>query len=267
MNKVSLIMTTYNSKDNFSKSIESAFLQDYPCIEIVVVDGGSTDGTLDIIKKYAFDSDNNCTQERKINLKWISEPDNGIYDGMNKGIHLSTGSIIAVFNDLFTSDHSVSDMVNTIDRDESDGAYADLAYMDGDICKRYWKMGSGSIRSGWMPAHPTMYLKREVYEKYGGYNLSYHSSSDYEFMLRILEGGDIRLSYVPKVIIEMFYGGTSNNGFSGYHRNIHEAYSALKANGISFPMGVIAMRIIRTLKQYLDASHYTKRKEYAYGKQ
>lgn len=271
MQKVSLIMTTYNSKENFSKSIESAVSQDYPCIELVVVDGESTDGTLEMIKRYAAkisaDGDNasgNDVQNREISLKWISEPDKGIYDGMNKGIRLSTGDIIAVFNDLFTSTHAISDMVSAIDKDGSDGSYADLAYMDGEICKRFWKMDRGSINSGWMPAHPTMYLKREVYDEYGEYDLSYHSSSDYEFMLRILKDEKVHLSYVPEVIIEMFYGGTSNNGLSGYPRNIHEAYLALKANGISFPMIVIALRIIRTLKQYRRASAYTESRKDAY---
>ena len=105
-----------------------------------------------------------------------------------------------------------------------------------------------------MPAHPTLYLKREVYEKYGLYDLKYHSSSDYDFMLRILKDGTVKLAYVPEVMIEMFYGGTSNG--SGYWNNVREAYQALLNNRISFPLTAIVCRSFRTLIQYLDAKDY-----------
>ena len=253
MTKVSLIMTTFNCIDHFRMSIESALAQDYPNVELVIVDGGSTDGTMELIRQYADTYADNAARS----IKWISERDNGIYDGMNKGIMMSTGDIIAVFNDLYTCENAITKMVDAIDENDYDGAHADLVYMDGNICKRYWHMGQGNLHFGWMPAHPTLYLKREVYLKYGMYNLKYHSSSDYEFMIRILKGKKrVRLNYIPEVLVSMYYGGTSN-GLKGYPRNILEAYLALAHNHVMFPMMAILCRTFRTFVQYRKAVKYS----------
>ena len=249
--KVSLIMTTYNCREHFEKSIRSALLQDYPNLEIVIVDGGSTDGTVEIIQYHA---ENNADKTKKI--VWKSEPDKGIYDGMNKGILMSTGEVIAVFNDLFTCNDAISKMMRVLQEGNCQGVHADLAYMDGDVCKRLWHMGQGNIHTGWMPAHPTLYLRREIYESYGLYDLKYQSSSDYEFMVRILKNGKVRLAYLPEVMIHMFYGGTSNNGIKGYPRNIWEAYKILLHHHILFPMTAILLRVIRTMKQYRKSVSY-----------
>lgn len=253
---VSIIMTTFNSVSHIRGTLDSVLSQDYPSIEIVIADGGSTDGTLDVIREYAA---------QHPSIDWKSEPDRGIYDGMNKAILRSRGEILAVMNDLFTTTHAVSIMVRAIQEAREKpaaehggddrpvriiGAHADLAYMDGDRVVRRWRMGEGTIRDGWLPAHPTMYLLREVYEEYGLYDLQYHSSSDYEFMIRVLRHPENRLVYVPEEIIHMFYGGTSNAGIRGYLRNTREAYEALKADNIPHPAAVIVKRIARTLRQF-----------------
>lgn len=270
--RVSIIMTTYNSIEHIRDSLDSILSQNYPDLEIAVADGGSTDGTVEIIRKYAATvGDGRSPETADLHqssgefhrcMKWVSGPDHGIYDGMNKAIRMSTGEIIAVCNDLFTTSEAVSTMVAAIRNADNAanvtpsgsyhiiGAHADLAYMDGSRVVRKWRMGEGRIEDGWLPAHPTMYLKREVYEQYGLYDLNYRSSSDYEFMVRVLRHPENHLVYVPEELIHMYYGGTSNKGFRGYFRNTREAYDALKANEIPHPGAVICRRIIRTLHQF-----------------
>lgn len=242
-------MTTYNSKAHFCKSIASLLEQDYQLLDIIVVDGGSKDGTVDLIR----DAVKEVEEKSGWKLRWISEPDRGIYDGMNKGIQMAEGDIIAVFNDLFTCPDAISRMVKAIDdMPECVGAHADLQYFDEVTGQtvREWKMGEGNIRSGWLPAHPTLYLKKHVYDQYGLYDLSYKSSSDYEFMVRVFKDKDNRLAYVPQVLVRMFYGGTSNGGLSGYFRNTLEAWRALVHNKVPFAGIIIAKRILRTAAQF-----------------
>lgn len=279
MLRVSLIMTCYNCIDHFRTSIENALQQDYPDIEFVVVDGGSSDGTAELIREYderirAMSVGNETTDgDGRVlhrSMRWVSEPDHGIYDGMNKGIRMATGDVIAVFNDLFTRNDAISMLIAAMEQDGADGVHADLIYAEGDVCKRLWKMGDGGIHvtddgrvtypqihTGWMPAHPTLYLRRSVYERFGEYMLALSVSADFEFMLRILAGRDaIRLAYVPEVLISMYYGGASNGGLRGYAENIRQAYIALWRNHVTFPLTAIVCRTIRTVGQYRNASGY-----------
>lgn len=272
MLRVSLIMSCYNSIEHFRASMECALRQDYPDLEFAVVDGGSTDGTPELIREYDERIRENADwhvdgcQRRMV---WVSEPDKGIYDAMNKGIRMSTGDVLAVFNDLFTRTDAVSMLIAAMERDGADGVHADLIYADGDVCKRLWQMGDGGMRVtsrsvsypqihfGWMPAHPTMYLRREVYERFGKYDQALPVSADFDYMLRILTGKDaVRLAYVPEVLIYMFYGGTSNNGLKGYPENIREAYVALWRNHVTFPLTAIVCRTVRTMGQYRKARNY-----------
>lgn len=254
-------MTTYNCRDHFKISMESALSQDYPNLEIVVADGASTDGTTDLIKAYADrvncgpDSDDTVPQKT---IVWKSEKDHGIYDGMNKAIRMSSGDIIAVFNDEFTCPDAVSKYVKKL-REGYDAVHSDLVYADGDVWKRYWHMPGGSLHTGWMPAHPTLYIRRSVYDTYGLYELQYRSSSDYEFMLRILRDKTLRLGYVPEILIKMFYGGTSSAGLKGYAQNTAEAYKALVKNRMAFPLTIIFCRILRTLHQYRQAKQHNRK--------
>lgn len=243
--KVSLILTTYNSKGNLDRTLYSIDKQDYPNIEVVIKDGGSTDGTVQIIQNYAQKHDN---------VIWKSEHDNGIYDAMNQGYKLSTGDIIAFFNDLFTTPHAVSLFVEAIKNGGENciGVHSDLVYATDDKVIRYWRMGQGRIRQGWMPGHPTLYLKREVYEKYGLYNTEYKCSADFEFMVRILKDDVNNLEYIPEVLVKMFYGGTSTRNVSSYWISIKEAYDALVKNHVDHAGWIILLRIIRTMKQFIN---------------
>lgn len=250
--KVSLILTSYNCKDNIEKTLKSIEIQDYPLVEVVIVDGGSTDGTVDVIKEFA--------KSTKYECRWISESDAGIYDAMNKGIKMATGDIIATFNEQFLIVNAISLMVGAIESDGNDGAHADLIYATDEKVKRYWKMGSGCIEKGWMPGHPTLYLKRSVYEKYGLYNTKYKCSADYDFMIRILKDKTLRLAYVPVTIVRMYYGGTSTEGAGSYMLSLKEAHQALKENGIKRAWWIDFRRTIKVLTQFFRAGIYKENK-------
>ncbi len=243
--KVSLILTTYNCQENLKKTLESIDKQDYPDIEVVIKDGASTDGTIDIIREYA--------QKNKDRVLWTSSPDNGIYDAMNQGYKISGGDYILFFNDLFVVSNAISLMVDAIESDdEAVGCHSDLTYSrDGRIVRR-WQMGpQRSIYSGWMPGHPSLLLRREVYEKHGLYRNDLKISSDYEFIARILKNGSTKLAYVPRVLVDMYYGGTSSSGISSYWRSLKEAHRGLKINGYRFAMIIDLNRIIRFVLQFV----------------
>ena len=239
---VSLIMTTCNSRDNFIKSYESVRKQTYPEVEIIVVDGASTDGTVDEIKKRANENPA---------VKWISERDTGIYNALNKGIRMATGDIIAIFNDQYLCDDAIEQYVRAIKENNSDGAHSDLVYMDGNgKTIRRWKMGEGNIGQGWMPGHPTLYLRRQVYEKYGLYKEDYRCAADYEFMVRILKDGHTKLAYIPRELLGMYYGGTSNSDIRAYLISFLEGVRALRENRVKGALWITLRRTIKVLKQF-----------------
>lgn len=243
MKKVSIITTTYNDSANLRRIIRQIEAQDYENIEYIIVDGASKDDTADVIR-----------EAEKLfgdRLKWISEKDSGIYDAINKGLRLATGDYIGMCFDEFASKDVVSKMVAVMEKEGTDGVHGDLNYMDGDKVVRRWHQGQGNIRSGWMPGHPTLYLKREVYEKYGFYKTDYRISADYEFMIRILKDGEVKLSYLPEVLIKMSHGGTSTNSFGAYLESLKEGHRALKENGVKFAFVTDFLRIIRVLLQFV----------------
>ena len=215
--KVSIITTTYNDKENLKKIIAQVKNQDYENIEYVIVDGGSTDGTLEVIAEAAeYFGDR---------LKWISEKDKGIYDVISK-------------------------MVAIMEKEGTDGVHGDLYYMEGDKVVRYWHQGQGNIRFGWMPGHPTLYLRKSVYDKYGLYKTDYRISADYEFMIRILKDDKVKLSYLPEVLIYMSHGGTSTNSLGAYLAGMKEGHRALRENGVRFAWFTDLCRTLRVLAQF-----------------
>lgn len=248
MLKVSLLVTTYNVRDHLRITLDRIAQQDYPDIEVVIVDGLSTDGTVEMIEEYA----GHMKSEDSITVRWISEQDQGLYDAMNKAYRLSTGDIIAVCNDMLYTEDAVSKLVRAIEQGGSSciGAHADLVYVEGEQIVRSWHMGEGSLRQGWMPGHPTLFLKREIYEKYGLYDIRYRCAADYEFMVRFLKDEDNRLAYVPEVLIAMFYGGTSNAGLYNYLVSFRESFHALRTNKVKHPFLITVRRTIRVLRQF-----------------
>lgn len=242
-------MTTYNVKDNLTVTLKSIEAQDYTDIEVVIVDGQSGDGTLDVIREFAG---RHAGESSSVSVLWISEPDRGLYDAMNKAWSMCTGDIVAVCNDRLCSSDAVTKLVRAVEQGGNGciGAHADLVYVDGERVVRTWHMGEGKLSQGWMPGHPTLFLKREVYERYGIYDIGYRCAADYEFMVRFLKDEKNRLAYVPEVLIAMFYGGTSNAGLRNYLVSFREGYRALKENSVPHPLVITVKRTFRVLKQF-----------------
>lgn len=241
--KVSIITTTYNDKENLKKTIAQVKNQDYDNIEYVIVDGGSTDGTREVIEEAAeYFGDR---------LVWISEKDKGIYDAINKGIRLSTGDILGCCFDQYAGPDVISKMVAIMEKEGTDGVHGDLYYMEGEKVVRWWHQGQGKIRFGWMPGHPTLYLKKDVYDKYGLYKTDYRISADYEFMIRILKDNQVKLSYLPEVLIYMAHGGTSTNSLGAYLAGMKEGHRALRENGVRCAWFTDLCRTLRVLAQFV----------------
>ena len=247
--KISVITVSYNSEETIRDTLESVLSQDYKNYEHIIVDGKSSDNTIKIVKEYE--------KKYKGKLKYISEKDKGLYDAMNKGIKMASGDIIGLLNsdDVFASPHVLSTIVKTIEKNDCDGVHADLLYVSPDLKqpKRKWIAGDGKIKNGWMPAHPTLYLKKEVYDKKGLYNLKYKIVSDFDFIVRICTDPSIELKYIHENLIYMRLGGLSSDGLKGYSRNIKEANQILKDNNVKFSELVIFKRILRTIMQIIKA--------------
>lgn len=205
--KISVITVCFNSAKTIEDTIKSVLSQNYNDIEYIVVDGKSTDGTLDILKKY-----------RDQIHRYISEPDNGIYDAMNKGIKSSNGDIIATLNadDFYADETIVGQMVEFVQNNGLDAAYGDLAYIDPNNSNRvvrFWKPGQYNKEAfyyGWVIPHPTFFCRKQVFEKYGYFNNSFQIAADFELMLRFIEKHQIKVGYLPKVIVKMRVGGKAN---------------------------------------------------------
>ena len=243
MKKVSIITTTYNDSASLRKTMQQVDAQDYENIEYIIVDGASKDDTLQVIAE--------AKERFGDRLVWISEKDSGIYDAINKGLRLATGDFIGLCFDQFAGPDVVSKMVAIMEKEGTDGVHGDLNYVDGEKIVRKWRQGQGNIRTGWMPGHPTLYLRKEVYETYGVYKTDYRISADYEYMIRILKDGKVKLSYIPEVLIKMAHGGTSTNGLGAYLEGLKEGHRALKENGVKFAFVTDLLRILRVLRQFV----------------
>ncbi len=241
--KVSVVTATYNDEANLAGIIEQVDRQDYGNIEHIIVDGGSEDGTLELLGREA--------ERTPGRMRWLSEPDHGIYEALNKGIRLAHGDIIGCCFDRFADGHVISRMVEAMERDGTDGVHADLCYMDGERVIRRWHQGQGSIRTGWLPGHPTLYLRREVYERFGCYKTDYRIAADYEFMVRILYRRQVRLSYIPEVMVYMSHGGTSTRSLGAYLQSLREGHRALRENGVPFAWFTDMCRTVRVLSQFI----------------
>lgn len=256
--KISIIVATYNDKEHLKLTLDSILSQDYESYECIVIDGSSGDGTIEILKEYE-----KLFQLRKHDFVWKSEADKGIYDAINKGIMLAQGDLIGVLYDLYADNHVLSKIVSVIKDEKTDGVHGDLVYRSKEKIVRYWKMGQGKIVKGWIAGHPTLYLKKEIYQKYGLYNIDYKCSGDYEFQTRIFKDNIVKLSYIPEVLVYMFYGGTSSNGLHAYMVSLKEGNQALKENGYKFNWWITFRRMIKVLLQFLYG--YRKRKNGKYS--
>ena len=245
--KISIITVSFNSQSTLRRTIESVLSQNYDNIEFILIDGGSTDWTLAIINNY----------KDRINF-FISEPDRGIYDAMNKGIIAATGDVIGILNsDDFYSDETILKKVaDKFNETTCDAAYGDLIYVksiDASKIFRYWKSGYFSVkklRRGWMLPHPTFFVKKSVYEKFGLYNTELNSASDYEMILRLLYNCNIKVNYMSLVMVKMRVGGTSNANFFNRLRANREDAKAWKLNNLDKPFFIQFLKPMQKIKQF-----------------
>lgn len=247
--KVSIITVTYNSAKHLQDCINSVKSQDYPDIEHIVVDGLSRDNTVDIIKA----NDDSIA-------KWVSEKDVGMYDAINKGMKMATGDIIGVLNsdDVLASRDVIESIVDCFQKNKIDTLYGDLVYVDpSDTSKvlRTWKGFSYKrfrFMLGWMPAHPTFYVRRSMIENLGGYESHYFTAADFEFMSRYLYRYRVSSIYLPKLIVKMRNGGASNESLARRIRANRRDYLAMKLNKIPFPFLVSVLKPLRKVPQYYN---------------
>jgi glycosyltransferase involved in cell wall biosynthesis len=245
--KISIITVSFNSQSTIKHTIQSVASQDYQNKEYILIDGASTDWTLDII---SFLKD-------KINY-FVSEKDNGIYDAMNKGIKVATGEIIGILNsdDFYSNNEVLSKVANIFEETDCDCLYGDLVYVDkGDARNivRYWKSGKFSkkkLRMGWMLPHPTFFVKKEIYEKYGLYNIKLKTAADYEMILRLLHNDSIKVEYLPEILIKMRIGGESNSSFINRLKGNYEDNLAWDMNNLRKPPFIRFLKPLRKIIQF-----------------
>lgn len=248
--KVSIITVCYNSKEFIQHAIDSVLNQTYSNIEYIIIDGNSTDGTVDIIKSYGD----------KIS-KFVSEKDKGIYDAMNKGLSYVTGDIVGILNsdDFYISNTIISEIVAQFNTNACDALFADLIFVDRnntDKQVRYWKSKpyiSGSFNQGWHPSHPTFFVKNEFYQNFGLFNCTLKLAADFELMLRFIVKHHAKTFYYAKPIVKMRMGGASTKGFSNLVKQNIECVKSFKINGlrvsIFYPIIRLAPKILQVIKR------------------
>ena len=246
--KVSIITASLNNAATIAGCVDSITTQTYGDIEHIVTDGGSTDGTLGVIDRH----------ENRVTC-WRTGPDNGLYDAINIGIAMTTGDIIGILNadDLYADERVIGDVVRTVRETGCDTCYGDLVYVHArETCRviRYWVSGRyrpGSFRSrGWMPPHPTFFVRREVYERYGLFDTRFRIAADYELMLRLLEKHRVSTCYVPRVLVRMRMGGVSNGSLRDMACKSCEDYRARQVNRLRPSLLTLAMKNLRKLPQF-----------------
>jgi glycosyltransferase involved in cell wall biosynthesis len=226
---ISIVTVSYNSKGTIIDTIRSVLSQTYPDIEYIVIDGSSSDGTIELIKSFGD----------KIQ-KFVSEPDKGIYDAINKGIRLSTGNIIGILNsdDFFYSDNVIQKVVDAFHRDNIDAVYGDVQFVDPVNTSKIVRYYSSKqfkptkFKFGFMPAHPSFYVKRELFGKLGSYKTDYKIAADFELLARFMYVNQIRCKYIEMPFVSMRTGGVSNKSILSNIILNKEIARACKENGI-----------------------------------
>ena len=244
--KFTIVTPAFNSAVTIRDTLESIRKQDYPDVEHIIIDGGSKDGTLNIVAEYPHVS------------KVISEPDRGLYDAMNKGVRLATGDVVVVLNsdDFYTHPRVISQVALLLHATGADTLYADLEYVDPvntSSVKRFWKAGDflrEKFYRGWMPPHPTFFVRRHLYEQFGTFDTSLRFSADYELMLRFLLKNNVSVCYLPEVAVRMRAGGASNANLRNRLRANREDRRAWEMNGLKPRFYTLYLKPLSKIGQY-----------------
>lgn len=245
--KVSIITVTYNSEATLEETLQSVFSQTYQDIEYIVIDGQSADRTIEILTAH----------KDKISTL-VSEKDHGLYDAINKGLALATGEIVGILHsdDFYLDEHVIADYVKTFEKSGADAVYADLYYVERtatDKIVRKWKSGAYhtlSFLRGWMPPHPTFFVRRSCYENFGNFDVSFKTAADYELMLRFAVKHGIQLAYLPRYTVKMRTGGASNVSLKNRLKANLDDRRAWQKNGLTPHFYTLHLKPLRKLVQY-----------------
>ncbi|MBY5559244.1 glycosyltransferase family 2 protein [Rhizobium leguminosarum] len=245
--RITLITVCWNAEKTIASTLDSVDAQTFRDFEHLIIDGGSTDATLSIVATAG-------------NRTVFSGPDKGIYDAMNKGIARASGDIVGFLNadDMFANDSALETIATALENEEFDCCYGDLIYVsqqDPTRQVRYWKSSTfaiGAFRRGWCPPHPTFYVRRSIYKKYGSFDQRYSLAADVELMMRFLERARITSLYIPKVLVTMRLGGATNKSFSNIRRQNTEILQALATHGLKVSaLGFWAPKLLNRLQQFV----------------
>jgi glycosyltransferase involved in cell wall biosynthesis len=245
--KLSIVTVCYNAAATIEDTLRSVAAQTHRDVEHIVVDGASRDATLEIVGRY-----------RAGIARLVSEPDRGLYDAMNKGIALATGEVVGMLNadDIYADEHVLARIARCFEDPAVDACYGDLVYVAREEPRRvvrYWKSCSyrdGLFEKGWIPAHPTFFVRRRVYRQCGGFDLDYRLQSDFELALRLLAVHRIRSVYIPEILVRMRMGGVSNRRLTTILRGNLEAYRACRRHGLAVTPWFMARKILSRLPQF-----------------
>ncbi|WP_339921723.1 glycosyltransferase family 2 protein [uncultured Flavobacterium sp.] len=247
--KISIITVVYNNDKTIKDAIESVLSQSYPNLEYVIIDGGSKDNTVNLIREF----------ENRLGY-FISEKDNGLYDAMNKGIRATTGDVIGILNsdDLYQDSNVIEAVMEQFNNDpELDILYGDLVYVksyDTNKVVRNWKSKdyyNNFFENANVPPHPSLFVKKEVYNKAGLFDLDYKIAADYEFMLRVFKKHNFNSKYFNRLVVRMRLGGASNASFSSIIKQNKEVLNAWKKNNLKKPFYLIPLRVYKKLSQFI----------------
>ena len=245
--KVSVITATYNSAATVADTLRSVRDQSYPLVEHLIIDGGSKDNTMEIVAGFPH-------------IKQIcSEKDRGIYDAMNKGVKRATGDIVGILNsdDFYASENVLREVVDTFEQSGCDAVYGDLQYVDkDDVSKvvRYWRSGpyqQGAFKWGWMPPHPSFFVRHTLYDRCGLFNLDMKTAADYELMLRMIHKEGASLQYLPNVLVKMRTGGASNSSLASRLKANADDRKAWDVNGLKPYWFTMYLKPIRKITQFI----------------